>query len=223
MYHFIKWKVDTILDDFRYIKNKELLGIILELSSKKLKELNNPNIFFMEKYIGICAVIDPENIHAYNPFFIAKKFDIIGCVVTDIFFPKVKTLDDLLEAFTSDEQQKYNIQNVSSIFFENVTQLIQCQFLSTDTLSIIDFIHPIKGERLFNIRAQMFDSSRIYLAYQKLNRFEYADIIDHNYFHPIILGTIKIENPKNEKKSSIFKHFIFHSKKHNNKQYQKLV
>lgn len=217
----------VILDDFRFIKNKELWELVMKLSLKKLKELNNPKFFFLPNYFDTSAVIDTENIqyvHAYIAIFEEKTVMIKGCVVTDIFFPKVKTLDDLLKAFTSNEHQKFNITNVSSFYYKNVEQTFWIQFASTSyVVHAIEYIHQAKGERLFNVKTQMFDSNKIYIAYQKLNSFEHADIIDFNCFHPLIPGKINIDSLNNNKKSSIAKHWIFHSKKHNNKQYERLV
>ena len=38
------------------------------------------------------------------------------------------------------------------------------------------YIHQAKGKRLIDVKTQKLDSGKIYIAYQKLNSFEHADI-----------------------------------------------
>lgn len=137
----------------------------------------------------------------------------------------MKTLDDLLKAFTSNEQQKFSIQKISSFYYANVTNTTPFQFAPTFIINAVadKYIHPTKGERLFNIKTQMFGENKIYLAYQRVNDFEKADIIDIiDCPHPEFRGTINIDISSHNKKSTIFKHHFYHSKKRNNKKYERL-
>lgn len=215
------YKSMATLQDYRFITNQFLLKPLQKCVSKYYDDMNNNTVLLRFNYF--CPVVNITNlqhVNVYVPITPIKDIFACGCIVTRVHFPKVKTLDDLLKSFISNENIKFDIEKTWSFFFKNEKeQLIKYLFIITyfyeNKSSQGDDIGP--NDRIFNISAPKYEMEGLYTAFQKENQFDLAEIIVMKNKKAQVDGEISIENHK----KNIFQK-IFCTKNKNHKKYVKL-
>ena len=229
-------QLQLIPKDYRFLTNKEILSsleikIFQELN--KLKDLHlKPEIFTHMDFISpVINLTDLQYVNFYAPIIqFTNNYLIRGSIVTRVYFPNITTIDDLLNTFVSNRHQDFVLKETSSFFYQKKEediysyQYVHTRIIIGMTKKIIKLESIRKKDRIFNISTPKFNKEGIYMAYQKENQYDIAEIITCSEKKQKSYGLIDISkiNNQNDDIPLLKKKKIFHSKTKNNKIYQKL-
>lgn len=224
------WKMQKIdLDDCRFVTNKILSKSLDKRVEQLFKEINDPSLdFFSSLYRVVINIENVQYINVYTPLYPMRGNIIInGAMVNTVFFPSVKSFEDLINAFTTDENQKFIIQKTFRISYKKEDQSFQeVQYLYTPYVlfRIKKIIKPEITDRIFNIITPEFKDEGLFIWYQKNKDYKIAQVLDvRKRYKPVSKGKIKIDNSCTNCKSNNSFFHLFRSNKKSGKTYEKLT
>lgn len=221
------------LKDFRYVTNKILYKKIKMELMEQLRRMNNPKFeFFSQELI---VFVDFNNIGYIDVLYPIQGKNIdkiaIGSFTFRVKFLKVKTIDEVFEAYTFKEDSPFTLKAISYFFYQNEEDFTH-RFYFIDTINILYYarklIFPKKNDKLINVKADHLKNT--YIGYQNANNLEYLEIYEFNNPKEMHLVTkIKIDeliqNKSDCHKSSKINwfHNFFNTSKRNGKKYEKIA
>lgn len=212
------------LKNYRFVTNPFLLKPLEERAYKCFDDLKNKSVVIrILDFVPIVNITDLNHVDIYLGLTSISNIIPIGTIVTHFYFPDIETLDDLLNLFVSKENINFEIGNTSSFLFKSENErLLEFIFMKT----FIFQNHSSQGnnikpnDRMFNILTPKYKMGRIYMAYQRENHFDSAEIMEFKNDECEILGTIKLKKPEKKRKSLFL---LFSKNKKNRQNYEKLL
>lgn len=221
------------IKDYRYVTNNKLFYELKARAIKEIRKINDPSIQNFSFDFGV--IVDFEKIgyiKTYAPIQRVKsKHYSYGNVVTEVQFPQAKTIEDVFNAFTSDNDPKYKLKKTISFLFQSEDEFKQnLLYIASETIILCtDQIKDVKPtDRIFNFTFPRI--GKTYFGYMSENNYNNADIYDYTELpdikfikHINLEDLLKYEStestPKNKTK---WIHNFFNTSKRNGKTYEKI-
>lgn len=218
--------MDLQLQDYRFVKNPFLMKPLKERAYRYYDDFIQKSfkIQFLN-FIPVVNITDLQNVNIYLSLMPSDQIIATGSIVIHVHFPDVRTLDDLLNLFVLKENINFEIGEISSFFFKSKKeQLMKYIFMYTSIFqnasSYGDNIKP--NDRMFNISTPKYKFEGIYMAYQREDHFDSAEIITFKNNTCQLLG--KISLTESNKKSKLSIPFFSKNKNPKNRQnYEQLL
>lgn len=221
------------LKDFRCVTNKILYEKLKIEVMEQLRRIKDPTLVMWSDVYSV--FVDFNNIGYIDVLYAIQSEKIvriaIGSIKIRVKFLKVKTIDEVFEAYTSKEDSPFNIEETSYFYYQNEEDFgHRYYFVGSKFIlnSARKFISPQPNDKLINIKLEHLKNT--YVGYQNANNSEYIEIYDINdsdnvHFVKIIKTNELIQNKSKgykKKKLSSF-HNFFNTRKRNGEKYEKIV
>lgn len=108
------------IDDCRFVKNRKLARLMLPLALEEIKSYKNPKYQIGGQY-AFSAVINIRDFHTLYILSTIMNDDLTvqyGCIVTQLYLPDIKTLNELIKAFTLEDIIRVGILDTFSFLYK---------------------------------------------------------------------------------------------------------